>query len=210
MNYITLDKNGSVYINHHTNNTVLRFARDASAMTIIAGSGSAVNGTLDHPTGTAIDNDFNLYIADQGNDQVQKLASNSSNLVVVISTGSLVSEMSALLLPRTSNDHIYISDEGDRQVYLWQFGAATPSVTFSNVASGPPTLDQPRGMKLDPLGNLYVADTENSRIVLYCTNSTMGIVVLSTSDKPVDIAFDSNMNLYALLDNGQAFKYQLL
>ncbi|CAF1226692.1 unnamed protein product, partial [Adineta ricciae] len=207
IDFITIDKNDSLYTNCHNTFLVRHFSSSSPNGTIVAGSGSIVTGTLTYPVGTAVDSDFNLYIGDQRSNQVMKLAPNSSSLSVVISASSTFSKLSALLLPHGSSDKIYLSDEYGTNVYLWEFGASTPNTAYTNVATGPSTLKYPRGMKLDPEGNLYVADQRNSRIVMYCVNSTLGIVVVNTDDDPVDLAFDSSMNMYVLLDDGKLLKY---
>ncbi|UJR34640.1 hypothetical protein I4U23_027417 [Adineta vaga] len=210
IDYIIFDKNGYMYTNDHQYVRVRSYAPGSSNGNIVAGIGSNVSGTLNDPFGIAIDDSLNLYIADQGADTVVRLAPNASNLITVINTGGLLGSLSALLLPHGTPNQIYMSDEDGTKVFLWTFGASMPTVTYTNVASGSSTLRRPRGMKLDPQGNLYVADTENKRIVMYCINSTIGNVAITTSDKPVDIAFDSHMNMYAFLDDGKVMMYELL
>ncbi|UJR18087.1 hypothetical protein I4U23_004987 [Adineta vaga] len=210
IDYITFDKIGYMYTNDHASDRVRNYAPGSPSGTIVAGTGSSVSGTLSHPTGIAIDDSFNLYIADQSATRVVQLAPNASSLITVINTSSYVARLSALLLPHGTPNQIYMSDESGNNVFLWIFGDSTPNVTYTNVISSPLTLSNPRGMKRDPQGNLYVADMSNSRIVMYCVNSTVGNVVITTNYDPVDIAFDSHMNMYAFLANGKVMKYELL
>lgn len=195
-----------MYANNHQSKSVKIYPPNSLSGTIIVGTGSSVTGTLKYPTGTVVDNDFTLYIADQENKQVVKLEQNATSIVQVINTNGVLSKSSALLFPKDVSDRIYISDEDGTKVVLWQFGATTPTVTLTQVSGGS-NLNKPRGMKLDPDGNLYVADKDNSRVVMYSVNSTVGIVVAQFSKKPVDIAFDSKMNLYAFLEDGKLLKY---
>ena len=206
--YVSFDRNGSMYAADHNGNRVRRFPKGSPNGTLVAGSGSSVTGSLNHPVGTAIDDNFNLYIGDQNNNRVAKLALNGTSLTTVINTNGVVSKVSALLLTPVFSNQIYMSDEDQQEVYLWTFGAAGPSVTYTNVIGGQ-QLKKPRGIKLDPMGNLYVADHDNSRIVMFCANSTTGIVVVQTADKPMDIAFDTDLNLYAYVDSGAVLKYDL-
>lgn len=209
IDYISMDKNGSIYTNSHHLNIIRRYSKQTIPNGIIvAGTGSPVTGSLNRPVGTAVDDNFNLYIADQNNDRVVKLTSGSSTLMTVIVTSGLITQLSALLLPSGIANEIYISDERGSNVYLWSFGASTPSRTYSNIIGGL-TLDRPRGMKLDGFGNLYVADAGNRQVVMFCVNSTIGTIVMQTTSEPVDLAFDSNMNLYVLQDDGKLYKYAL-
>jgi hypothetical protein len=82
-----------------------------------------------------------------------------------------------------------MSDEDKNEVYFWKFNATSSSVAYTNVVGSPDKLSKPRRMKLDAFCNLYVADNDNSRIVMYCVNSTNIIIVSATNGKPVDLAF---------------------
>ena len=68
-------------------------------------------------------------------------------------------------------------------------------------------------MTLDQYQDLYVADKDNDRIVMFPMNSTIGVpVVEGTSsgpilDKPMSIAFDSNMNMYVVCETNKVIKY---
>lgn len=212
IDFVIFDKNGYMYTNAHDKNLVRRYPpSNYLTDTIIVGTGSSVTGTLKHPTGIAIDSNLNLYINDQMNTRIAKWSLNAPSLVTVMSnTYSFISTPSALLVAPGAEDQLYISDEMGTGVYLWTIGAAAPSVTFTNVFGGT-NLGKPRGIKLDPYGNLYVADQDNSRIVIYCVNSTMGTVIVKpVNGKPLDIAFDSHLNLYAIVDTGKLFEYALL
>ncbi|UJR12643.1 hypothetical protein I4U23_016818 [Adineta vaga] len=210
IDYMVFDKDGYMYTNDHDGNRVRRYAPGSSVGTVIAGAGSSVTGALAYPVGVEVDKNLNVYIGDRNDKKVFMLTPNATSLFTAINTGSTIAAMSALLLPHDSTSEIYISDQDGSKVFLWPFNQSSPRVTYTNVIGSPSTLNKPRGMKLDPLGNLYVADQENKRIVMYCVNSTNGIIVMNTNDKPVDLAFDSNMNLYTYLSTGKVIKHQLL
>lgn len=209
IDYISFSSNGSMFTNDHDLDRVRRY--DPNTLpngVLVAGAGSSVSGTLQRPVGTAVDDNFNLYIGDQDGDRIYKLVPGGTSLVSVINTNPTISKPSALLLPDGTSNEIFISDEDGTAVFLWPFGATSPRVTYTNVQGGS-TLSKPRGMKLDPLGNLYVADQNNNRVVMFCKNSTTGIVVMNTPKKTLDLAFDSNMNLFILEDDGKLYKHTL-
>ena len=209
INSLIFDVNGSMYTNDHNGNLVRRYSSSSPNGTIIAGTGSSVSGTITYPTGLAIDNQFNLYIADQDADKIFWLAPGSSALVPVINLKPPMDKPLHILFPPGSSDSLYITDDQDNVVYLWKFNAATPSSTLSSVIDGT-TLKEPKGMKLDPDGNLYVADNKNKRIVLFCVNSTVGVIVASLTGEPIDLAFDSQMNMYVLTKDGFVLKHDLM
>jgi len=211
IDYIIFDNNGDMYTNDHNDGLVRRFSSNSPNGTIVAGTGSSVSGTLKKPFGLAIDDNFTLYICDSNTKKIYKLEQNASALVQVIDTSSYTKTPSAILLSMNSSDEIYVSDEGGTAVYLWKFNSATPTTTYTNVENGV-KLSGPRGMKLDADGNLYVADKNNLRIVMFCTstNSTNGTIIAQVPSTPADLAFDSQMNLYTIgSGSGRVYKFEL-
>ncbi len=198
-----------MYANAHNADLVRRYPPNTLNGVIYAGTGSNASGTLNYPTGIAVDKNFTLYNADRDNKRIVKREQNGTTLVTVFNTASAINQWGALAFSQNSSDQIYISDEGSTKVVLWQFGAAAPSVTYTQVNDGT-TLNKPRGIKLDVAGNLYVADQKNSRVVMFCVNSTVGIVIANLSGEPQYIAFDSKMNLYATASTKQVLKYSSL
>lgn len=209
IDYVAFDPAGNMYANSHDADLVRRYPPGNPNGTIYAGVGSNVSGTLDFPVGTAVDNNFILYIADRDNNRVVKREPNGTSLVTVINTASVITTLDALAFPHQSSNQIYISDRGGNSVYRWTFGAATPAVTLTLVNDGT-TLNGPRGIKFDSDDNLYVADESNERVVMFCANSTVGVVIANVTAQPVDIAFDSQFNLYVALASNKIMKYAWL
>jgi sugar lactone lactonase YvrE len=208
-----------MYVVDYENHRVQRFPPNSTIGTTIAGTGSpstALNG-LNHPTAIAFDNNSNLYILDMGNKRVMKWAPNATSGTVLISDNNLDNSFDILLVPNSLNQ-VYISDQNEHGVCLWAFGASSPVSTLTNVNdSSHNSLNNPEGIALDPYGNLYVADRDNDRVVMYCPNSTAGIVVAidnsgpDSLQHPMAVTFDSNLNLYvATKDNGQVIKLSLI
>jgi len=67
-------------------------------------------------------------------------------------------------------------------------------------------LNSPRRFTLDPMGNLYVADTFNHRIQLFLSGQINGITIVGSTgvngnnatlfDRPYSVALDTQLNLY--------------
>ncbi|CAF4183123.1 unnamed protein product, partial [Adineta steineri] len=211
---LTFDQNGFMYVADSNNNRVQRFAPGSTTGTTVAGTtsySSALTG-LNRPSAIDIDNNSNLYILDMNNKRLVEWAPNATIGTLLISDHTLNNGYDILLAPNSSNQ-IYISTQLNRVIYLWTFGASTPSMTLQTVNDSQSTLGNPMGMVLDPYGNLYVADRNNNRVVMYCVNSTVGIVVVEDNNSvpslrnPVAIAFDSDLNLYVVTENnGQVVK----
>jgi sugar lactone lactonase YvrE len=208
---VTFDDNGFMYVSDQGNNRVQRYPPNSLNGTMVAGQGSggsaAPNG-LNNPTGIDVDNNSNLYIADTGNKRVMLWTPNATNGSILISS-NLINDVYGLVLVPGSSNQVYLSNQGgSNSIYLWTFSASAPDVTLTQVSGTYNTLNNPSGITLDPYGNLYVADRGNSRVVMYCVNSTVGIVVVGGTgstpvlNQPIAVGFDSNLNLYVGTDNG--------
>ena len=93
-----------------------------------------------------------------------------------------------------------MSDATEDRVQLWTFGADIANETFSTVNAI--KMNTTRQIRLDPYGNLYVADSARQRVVMFCGNATISLMVIGsgvtstpTLDTPSGIAFDSQFNL---------------
>ena len=212
---LTFDKNKYLYLTGHNVHRVIRFPPDYSSFAIVAGvsaTASAALNDLDNPLGMDVDNNLNLYIAERDNKRVMKWAPNATSGTIVIGTAS-TPKFYGLLLSLYTTDQAYVSSQDADAVYLWTFNASLPTVTLTQVNASTSTLNEPRGIEYDTYGNLYVADTKNKRVVMYCVNSTMGRVAIadSTLNLPHDVAFDSNLNMYVVdYNNHQVVRYTRL
>jgi sugar lactone lactonase YvrE len=216
---LTFDQNGFMYVVDSADNNarVQRFASDSINGTTVAGTtGSHSNAftDLDKPSALALDNSSNIYVLDMGNTRIMRWAPNATNGTVIISANIINNEFGLLLSPFSSNQ-VYLTDQGSNSIYVWTFGAPSPNITLTAVNDSHNSLNNPYGIVFDPYGNLYVADTNNNRVVVYCPNSTVGFVIANQSTSgpssfqhPQGIAFDSNLNLYVTVkDSGLVVKY---
>jgi uncharacterized protein (TIGR03437 family) len=203
--------------------------------------GKPSSRSLNTPRGLVVDSAGNLYVADSGNNRVllfpkpfsqsgpvtastvlgqPDMSSNSASSVLA----SSMNTPSGITLG--ANGDLFVADTGNNRVL--QFSPGNPSTAsrvfgqndfFSNFKPSIATstvLSRPQGVAVDALGNLYVADTGLSRIVIFANVGTApvsgapALVVLGqdsfqssltgTSDKrmknPSDVAVDSAGVIY--------------
>ncbi|MGC1811239.1 MAG: hypothetical protein WA721_14915, partial [Candidatus Binataceae bacterium] len=163
-----MDQAGNLYVADTANNRVLEYnqpvANGESASRVIgqdstgstftavqcnngAGSGGPASATtLCLPEGVAVDPSANLYVADSNNNRV--LEYNSPLTIVGGVTGS-----------------------GDvtADVVFGQTGFIANTVNAPSGIPGASSLEFPEGVAADSLGNLYVADTSNTRVLGFVT-----------------------------------------
>lgn len=154
------------------------------------GHGLADSGTLCYVRGLEVDGAGNLYVADIGNSRVLIYMTPYVKTAVAGSGDSL-------------------ADRVIGQNSLTSRGCSNPSYAYASETA----LCLPYGVTVDAIGNVYVADSGNNRVVEYDTPLTTDMVAdrvfgqpdfLSFSpgtgtgglDGPVDMAVDSQGNLY--------------
>jgi subtilase family serine protease/sugar lactone lactonase YvrE len=206
---------------------------------------SATNAALYYPEGVALDSAGNLYIADMGNNRIRMVSALTGDISTVAggattvcsgasdSLGDGCAATSAKLnhpynVALDSAGNLYIADYGDNVIrkvtapiatgiistvagngtagYGGDGGAATASTV---------ELNAPEGVAVDTLGNIYIADTGNSRVRMvraatgYIStlagtgvlgysgdNGSAGSAVHAKLYQPFSLALDTLGNLY--------------
>ncbi|HYI02998.1 PKD domain-containing protein [Hyalangium sp.] len=158
--------------------------------------------TLCSPVGVAVDVAGNLYVSDQGNHRVLRFTSPLADAVadavlgqtgMTGSTPNLVdarglANPSRLAIDRSvTPNRIYVADTDNHRVLGWSsatgfangatadrvLGQPDASATGCNTGGvGAGTLCFPRGLAVDAAGNLYVADANNNRVLVFDTPLT--------------------------------------
>lgn len=208
LNYPTalaVDHQGIVYVADSGNHLVRKIS--SGQLTSIARSAL--------PTGLAFDGVATLYVADHSAAQI---------LEIPLSSGAATAmNVSAADIVYGNNGYLYAADMTvARRVSV--FGASTIFAGGRSLAegdNGPATqarLNQPSGLALDSIGNLYVADRANNRIRRVGLDGTIatfagtgaagntgdgGAAALATLNAPSSIRFDAFGNLY-VADTGNA------
>ncbi len=167
---VRTDQIGNLYVSDWGNNRILRYANVATAVTGVSTSATMVFGqpnmtlgtagrsanTLNSPFGIEIDGLGNLYVGDSNNNRVVVYA-NVATAVVSSSASMAIAVIGQLdMLSGTANN-----------------GGRSAS-----------TLNQPQGVAIDRVGNLYVADNANNRVLRYVI-STPSSVNLPIQDSHV-------------------------
>lgn len=107
----------------------------------------------------------------------------------------------------SSTNTIYIANSNAHTIVAWSIGDAVGTIVAgvnSTYGAVDVFLHGPRDIKRDQYNNLYVADSYNNRIVLFCQNppTTTGRIIAGYQlSNPSTIALDSNLNLYVYNQN---------
>jgi hypothetical protein len=163
----------------------------------VGGTPSA--STLCTPAGLSLDSAGNLYVSDQGNHRLLRFNAPLTDTVADVVLGQPgmagnvangvdargLSNPSRLAIDRSvTPNRIYVSDTDNHRVLAWSsatgFANGAPadkvlgqpdasSTGCNNGGVGQGTLCFPRGLAVDGAGNLYVADTNNNRVLVFDT-----------------------------------------
>jgi sugar lactone lactonase YvrE len=197
---ITLDSAGNLYI-ADTYNNVIRKVSTIGTITTIAGTGSvgesgdggpATSAQLSHPQAVAVDAGGNLYIADSA--VIRKVLTSGTITTAAgngtpgytgdggPATGAQIGPCYGLALDNAGN--LYISDYSSSVVRKVAPGGTISTVAGNGVSGyagdgGLATsaqLRSPGGVAVDAVGNLYIADSANSRLRMVTSGGTITTV----------------------------------
>lgn len=145
----------------------------------------ATSGLLQSPFGVALDSDGNIYIADTGNNLVRRVDNVTGMMTIVAGTGvagyandgqtattAQLNQPYGLAFDR--NGALYIADKLNQAIR--KLGTDGKLTTVAGTLNGTPgltgdggsavgaTLNSPTAVAVDPVGNIYIADSQNNRI----------------------------------------------
>jgi sugar lactone lactonase YvrE len=230
---VAVDSAGNIYIADVQNARIRKISN--GVITTVAGNGTAgfsgdngssTNAQLNGPFGVTVDSGGNLYIGDQSNSRIRKVSSGiittvAGNGMTIFSGGNGPATSAVLSEPEgVATDplgNLYIADFGNNRILKVSSGVITTVVGNGTQGfsgdDGPATsaqLGQPEGVAVDSAGNLYIADTSNSRIrkvsngviTTVAGNGTRGFggdngpAASAELGAPEGVAVDSAGNLY--------------
>jgi sugar lactone lactonase YvrE len=190
---LAVDRSGYVYVADLQNNRIQKFDNSGTFVYAfgIAGTG---NGEFQNPWGVAVDGAGNVYVADTGNNRIQKFDHTGAYLAQWGNSGS--NNWYSVVV---DNDGNILAIGGDsvkkydpHGTLLMQFGGTSAD---GQIVSA-------HGLAVDDSGNIFVADSGNSRIQKF--NSAGAYLAkwgASGSDAgqfvgPYGVAVDSRGNVF--------------
>ena len=187
---IALDAAGNVFFTDQANNRIRKINASTGIITTVAGNGvggysadgvPATASALFNPAGIAFDTVGDLYIADWENHRIRKVTMSTGIITTIAGTGTAgysgdggpataaqFYRPSDLAFDRSGN--LYISEYGNSTVrkIMKTTGvittiAGTNAAGYSGdgAAATSAQINRPLGIKIDTVGNIYIADWRN-------------------------------------------------
>ena len=177
---LAFDSSGNLYIADTGNNVIRKIT--GTTISTYAGTqglgpgyggdnGQANVAILSSPTGLAFDAAGNLYIADNGNNSIRKVDS-AGVITTYLGAGATQGKLdhpNGIVFDSTGA--LYIADSNHSRIGKWvapTFINFAGNETVGFAGDGGPAafaqLNHPAGVAVDAAGNVYIADSNNSRI----------------------------------------------
>jgi len=247
---VAIDTSNNIYIADAGNSRIRMINSSTGIISTVSGNGTfsfsgdgglANEASLNSPQDIVFDKNNNLFIADLLNNRIRKIDAATGIISTVAGNGikgfagdgelAVLANLNGpqhIALDKFNN--LYITDLFNQRIRMVDAATGIISTVAGNGNSGysgdgglaiSASLNTPRGIALDSLGNLYIADFGNKRVRL--VNSSTGVistiagngsgnysgdgsVATASSINPIDIALSKYGNIFIADFNNQRIR----
>lgn len=184
---IGVDKLGNIYVADVFNHKIRKITA-SGAVTTLAGNGhqgyvddvKGLSAEFDFPVDVAVDDSGNVYVVDEGNNKIRKILPNGS-VSTFAGSGAVGSQDNRVGVLASFNQpngiavdqkgNVYVADQLNHKIRkITAAGVVTTLAGNGQAGSNDNTIgilagfNNPRGVAVDRIGNVYVGDVGNQKI----------------------------------------------
>ena len=168
---VTVSPANNVYVADQGHDQIVEFTSNGDFVRKWGSFGKdATPSHFDQPYGVHATGTF-LYVADFGNFRVSRFNLDGTAGTIIVNSSD-DADISFLNDVTTDTSNIYVADSGNDQIRKYQIGNGTHVADFGSNGSANGQFNDPYGVSYDGAGNLWVADSQNTRIQLISTAGT--------------------------------------
>jgi len=181
---VAVDASGNVYVADAGNNRICVVSPSGNTRTLSgnggvgANNGAGKNATFNNPTGVAVDAAGNVYVADMLNNMIRKVAPDGTTSSLAgngdIGSKDGLDTVARFYFPNSltvdASGNVYVTDDINNLIRAITPAGAVTTLAGNGQAGSQNGLgtqasfNDPAGISVDALGNLYVADANNNLI----------------------------------------------
>jgi serine/threonine protein kinase, bacterial len=183
---IAVDRSGNVYVADTNNEAIRMIAAGSRSVTTLAGDGMhgfrdgvALAARFNSPMGVAVDSAGNVFVADAGNDRIRMIAAGSHEVSTVAGSTAGFADGAAgnaefdhpIAVAVDSAGNLFVADVNNNRIRIISAGSRGVSTLagggrqdFADGEAMAAEFSHPVGVAVDPVGNVYVADSLNARV----------------------------------------------
>jgi sugar lactone lactonase YvrE len=217
---IVEDGHGRLYLSDEFNHRICVYDEDGNLKESFGQKGSE-NGMLHYPRGLALDGDGNLYVADAWNHSISVFGPDLSFKSKIGSLGTGNGELDEPVGIVIIGDRLYVLEKSNHRIqaftlsgehigFIGKRGSVSEQEQFylnwtSPKIFSPPVFEFPSAIAADNKGNIYIADTNNHRVVKLdsSTYNPESEYNLSGIRYPSGLACDREGNLHVTRFNNE-------
>ena len=155
---------GQIFIADNGNHRIQVLNKDLTYSYSFGKKGSSPEQFL-YPHDVTFDNEGYLYVTDSNSDCIKKFTSTGQYILTFGSFGLDPGRISYPTFIIIYNNLLYVSELGNSRISIFDTNGCFIHC-FGKRGSGEGEFNKPRGITVDSLGNLYISDYYNNRLVV--------------------------------------------
>ena len=155
---------GQIFIADNSNHRIQVLNKDLTYSHSFGQYGSSPE-QFNYPCDVTFDNEGYLYVADNNNHCIKKFTSTGQYISTFSSEGSRPGQIFCPISILIDNNLLYVSEFVNNRISIFDTNGCFIHC-FGKRGSGEGEFDRPHGITVDSLGNLYVSDSGNNRLVV--------------------------------------------